>query len=239
MVSEDINSPAARKQTPKHVQSLEKEKQNQACPALSTSQILRDNTSNNPENEYCYSPLLGPGSIRLLRLMAHTDKNAGIECQLFDYPLQELGEVTHLYEALSYVWGDLNNLRSISVDKRDLHITINLHAALLYLRDRLIDRNVWIDAICIDRKDAIEKGIQVRYMAEIYSKASRVILWLGEAADKSNRALEEIHLAIDEMSTKPLVDQLTKQTILTLLQRSWFKRIWVGQQTSNGIDIHH
>jgi hypothetical protein len=73
-----------------------------------------------------------------------------------------------------------------SVDKRDLHITINLHAALLCLRDRLIDRNVWIDAICINQKDATEKGIQVRYMAEMCSKASRVILWLGEAADNSD-----------------------------------------------------
>jgi hypothetical protein len=237
--SEGINSLAVRKQTHKHVQSLEKEKQDQACLALSTAQTLPNDADDKPENKYRYSPLPGPGSIRLLRLMAHTDKNAGIECQLFDYPLQKLGEVTHLYEALSYVWGDLKDLWSISVDKYNLPITINLYAALLCLRDHFIDRIIWVDAICINQEDVIEKGMQVRYMAEIYSKASRVILWLGEAADDSDRALEEIHLAIDEMSTKPSVDQLTKHAILTLLQRSWFERIWVREQTSNGIDIHH
>jgi hypothetical protein len=237
--SESINSPATRKQTHKHVQSLKKEEQDQACPALSTSQTLRNDADDNPENKYRYSPLPRPGSIRLLRLMAHTDENTRIECRLFDYPLQELGEGTHLYEALSYVWGDPNNLRSISIDKHDLPITINLHAALLCLRDRFIDRTIWVDAICINQGDVIEKGMQVRYMAEIYSKASRVIVWLGEAENDSDRALEEIRLAADEMSTESLVNKLNKQAILKLLQRSWFKRIWVREQTFNGIDIHH
>jgi len=171
--------------------------------------------------------------------MAHTDEKARIGCRLFDYPLQELGEGTHLYEALSYVWGDSNNLRSISVDEHDLPITINLHAALSSLRDRFIDRIIWVDAICINQGDVEEKGMQVQYMAEIYSKASRVIVWLGEAENDSDRALEEIRLAADEMSSKPLVNKLAKQAILTLLQRSWFQRIWVREQTFSSIDIHH
>ena len=171
--------------------------------------------------------------------MADTDENARIKCRLFYYPLQELGEWTHLYEALSYVWGDLNNLQSISVDEHDLSITINLHAALLCLRDRFIDRIIWVDAICINQGDEIEKGMQVRYMAEIYSKASRVIVWLGDAENDSDRALEEIRLAADEMSTKPLVNKLANQAILLLLQRSWFKRIWVREQKFNSIDINH
>ncbi|KAK3179011.1 hypothetical protein OEA41_001150 [Lepraria neglecta] len=238
--SEDINSPATRKQTHKYVQSLKKKKQDQLCLALSTPQTLRNDADNNPENKYRYSPLPGPGSIRLLRLMAHTDENAPIECLLFDYPLQELGEGTHLYEALSYVWGDSNNLRSSSIDKHDLLITINLYTALSYLRDRFIDRIIWVDAICINQGDMEEKGMQVQYMSEIYSKASRVIVWLGEAENDSDLALEEIRLAADEMS-EPLVNEPTKQAILTLLQRSWFKRIWVREQTFNSelIEMYH
>jgi hypothetical protein len=235
--SEDINSPVTPKQTRKHVQSL-KEEQDQACPALSTSQTVWNDSDHNPDNKYRYSPLPGPGCIRLLRLVAHTDEKARIECRLFNYPLQELGEGTHLYEALSYVWGNPNNPRSISIDKHDLTITINLHAALLCLRDRFIDRIIWIDAICINQGDMIEKGMQVRYMAEIYGKASRVIVWLGEAENDSDRALEELRVTADVMSTEPLVNKPTKQAILALLQRSWFKRIWVREQTFNSIDIY-
>ncbi len=233
--SKDINSPATRKQKHKYVQGLKKNEQDQLCLALSTPQILRNDADNHPENKYCYSPLPGPGSIRLLRLMAHTDENAPIECLLFDYPLQELGEGTHLYEALSYVWGDSSNLRSSSIDKHDLLITKNLYTALLYLRDRFIDRIIWVDAICINQGYKTEKGMQVRYMSKIYSKASRVIVWLGEAENDSDRALEEIRLAADEMSNA-LVNKLTKQAILTLLQRPWFKRIWVREDsgTSGG-----
>ena len=47
-------------------------------------------------------------------------------------------------------------------------------------------------------------------MAEIYSNASRVIVWLGEADKDSNQALENIHLAADDRSTKPSIDELNK-----------------------------
>ncbi|CAH0055779.1 unnamed protein product [Clonostachys solani] len=56
-----------------------------------------------------------------------------------------------------------NNLR--------LLITANLHLALSHLRDSLIDH-----AICINQEDNGEKGQQVRSMAKIYAKASRVIV---------------------------------------------------------------
>ena len=38
----------------------------------------------------------------------------------------------------------------------------------------------WIDAICIDQTNFVEKGQQVRIMGEIYTGAKRVILWLGK-----------------------------------------------------------
>jgi hypothetical protein len=223
---EDMNTLATSKQTHKYVQRLKKEEQDQACLALSTSQILRNDAKDSPENRYHYSPLPEPGSIRLLRLIP-SDENAHIECQLFDYPLQELGEGTHLYEALSYAWGDSNNLRSIFVNEHSLPITTNLHSALLCLRNRFIDRILWVDALCIHQNDNEEKGQQIRLMAEIYSKASRVIIWLGEAEKDSDLALEKIHLAADDPSANFLDNELSKQAIRTLLQRPWFKRIWV------------
>lgn len=41
----------------------------------------------------------------------------------------------------------------------------------------------WIDAICINQKDKMEKSKQVRLMESIYRSANRVIVWLGESDD--------------------------------------------------------
>ncbi|RYP78247.1 hypothetical protein DL771_000724 [Monosporascus sp. 5C6A] len=183
------------------------------------------------EDKYQYSPLPGSGSIRLLRLMPHEDKNARIQCQLFDYPLRDSSEGTHLYEALSYVWGDDGNRQPILIDNHELKVTSNLHAALLRLRDRLLQRVIWIDAICINQGDANEKGQQVQSMANIYAKASRVIVWLGEAAADSDQAIEDIRTAAEQFSGF-LISGTGQQAILTLLQRPWFQRIWVLQEVA-------
>lgn len=89
---------------------------------------------------YSYSLLPLGSNIRLLRLMPRKDGIAPIPCQLFDYSLQESSKKTHLYEALSYAWGGSDKPRSISIDKYNLPVTVNLHAALSRLRDRFIER---------------------------------------------------------------------------------------------------
>ena len=73
------------------------------CATLSTSQTSPNDASNSLENKYYYSPLPRLGTIRLLCLLPHKDQIAPIECQLFDYRLQEPDRETHLYDALSYV----------------------------------------------------------------------------------------------------------------------------------------
>ena len=53
--------------------------------------------------QYNYSSLLQkPNAIRLLRLLPSKDESADIQCELFDYSLDE-SYGAHLYEALSYV----------------------------------------------------------------------------------------------------------------------------------------
>ncbi|KOC14041.1 hypothetical protein AFLA70_24g004692 [Aspergillus flavus AF70] len=94
---------------------------------------------------------------------------------------------------------------------------------------------LWVDAVCINQQDEQEKGYQIQLMPTIYSRASHVIVWLGEAADNSDRALEDIRLAADDEFSiyklgKPPGKDYT--AILTLLQRPWFRRIWVLQEIS-------
>jgi hypothetical protein len=185
-------------------------------------------------SQYCYSPLSpGANNIRLLRLMPHaiesTERTELLQCEIFEYSLQDVGKRTHLYEALSYTWGGEEKPYSIAVKEQNLSITTNLYVALLRLRDRSLERIIWIDAICINQEDPEEQSQQVQLMAIIYSKAHRVLVWLGEAADDIEGALEDIQRAANEESTEHLYKKMNEKAIFNLLQRQWFQRIWVRE----------
>ncbi|KUJ13497.1 HET-domain-containing protein [Mollisia scopiformis] len=171
--------------------------------------------------------------IRLLRLLPHESRNAAIQCQLFNYTLQDSGRRTHPYEALSYVWGDLVNLESISIGGYELPVTQNLYKALSHLRHRSIDRILWVDAVCINQYDTMEKERQIRFMAKIYAQASCVVVWLGECADNSDQALEEIRVAAGgKKSSNQSNLTMIHKAVSSLLQRPWFRRIWVLQEVA-------
>lgn len=181
-------------------------------------------------SQYPDSPL-SPRSdgIRLLRLMPCKDDNAIIQCQLLNYSLSDSRNGTHLYEALSYVWGDPDHTVPIFIGEHRFRVTENLHAALLRLRDRSVERILWVDAICINQADEQEKERQIQSMARIFGQANRVIVWLGKAGDSSERALEEIRVAASK-STNSANDETIRGSVLKLLQRRWFQRIWVRGQ---------
>lgn len=182
-------------------------------------------------SSYTYSLLPASGdNIRLLRLLPSEDEAAPLHCELRDYSLQRSTPRIHLYEALSYVWGDPDITLPISVNKKQFQVTVNLHAALLRLRDHSFERIMWIDAICIDQNNNEERKQQVQLMARIYSTAHRVIVWLGEETVEIEGALEHIQLIVDEEHTEipeSWMEKLKQDRILKLLQNPWFQRIWV------------
>lgn len=92
------------------------------------------------------------------------------------------------YEALSYTWGKIVRHLPISVtiagesveDEKALFATPQLIMALKRLRFSSGSRFLWIDQLCIDQENDEEKGPQIQLMADIYKKANRVVMWLGE-----------------------------------------------------------
>lgn len=201
----------------------------------------------NPKSTYRYTPL-SVNSIRLLQLQPRSDEHAPIQCQLFEYPLIDSGKGTHLYEALSYVWGSEKKPRCVLTNEGDVYIGENLHAALLRLRDRSLDRIIWADAICINQDDLEERVCQVKMMAKIYAGAIRVVVWLEAATDgrpvdseatvDGYRALEAISRAADGRQ-KTSDDETSRLAIRKLLQRSWFERMWVRhRQSRDSIEIY-
>jgi hypothetical protein len=97
------------------------------------------------------------------------------------------------FESISYVWGPAEDPQTIFIGEsgqETLSVTRNMREALPYLRDAKKPRVLWIDAICVNQKDLEERSSQVRRMAWIYSKAKRVIVWLGPASTDSHVALD-------------------------------------------------
>jgi hypothetical protein len=166
-------------------------------------------------------------SIRLLRLKPDKDKSADIHCELFEYSLQECSR-SHLYEALSYVWGGSQKNLHVFIRSCSFGVTDNLHAALLQLRNPTLERILWVDAICIDQTNQKEKEHQIQMMAMVYGQANRVIVWLGEAAECSEQALTQILVARGDMFTHPPSNDTIGKQVIALLQRPWFRRVWVS-----------
>ncbi|KAB8277230.1 heterokaryon incompatibility protein-domain-containing protein [Aspergillus minisclerotigenes] len=177
----------------------------------------------------------------MIRLLPHEDKSAPIQCELFNYDLSETGLGTHLYQALSYVWGSEMKPESIILNGCIFHVTANLHTALLYLRNRQLERILWVDAICINQDEGDqghEKSKQIPLMRTIYAQAERVIVWLGDATENGDKALEEIESSDEEIhipgeAAEYFDDPDPRENYDAyerLLQRDWFSRIWVLQE---------
>lgn len=132
--------------------------------------------------------------IRLLELLPARRKSSPIRCRLNTVRLSNACD----YEALSYCWGDPSPSTHIHLssapdsDSQLFSVGPNLHSALRHLRDAKVSRILWIDAICIDQNNEREKPTQVKSMGEIYGRATQVVIWLGEEADKSHKAFKMI-----------------------------------------------
>ncbi len=117
-----------------------------------------------------------------------------------------LQHITHpphtAYTALSYVWGDSNITRPISLlhhskydtksdainDFHQFQVTTNLERALRHLRRETNTVILWIDAICIDQNNLRERESEVKRMGSIYATASSVAVWLGLYHEESDPA---------------------------------------------------
>jgi hypothetical protein len=72
------------------------------------------------------------------------------------------------YEALSYVWGSKTGDRLLYYEGKVVLTTQNCEEALRSLRRSSTARALWIDAICIDQTNLLERNAQVDLMGDVY-----------------------------------------------------------------------
>jgi hypothetical protein len=178
-------------------------------------------------------------SIHEVRLIRWTDTldetDSEVRCELVYRSLDE----NPAYAALSYVWGDTEPAQRIFVDGKDVSVAPNLYGALRRLRHTGCD--IWVDALCINQQNNIEKGAQVQLMARIYQQADNVISWLGEGGDGVDVAVDFFRLLKDELH-KPTDSfmrtlQSEEEWLITtwlavrqLLQHPYWGRVWILQE---------
>jgi hypothetical protein len=169
-----------------------------------------------------------------IRLVTLLPQSAGLPifCNMSHVSL----ESEPIYEALSYTWGAREALTTISFNDRTMVVRRNLWMALSHLRHLTEPRVLWIDAICIDQSNNDERRSQVSKMFKIYEQASMVAVWLGEQEDGSDRAFESLEIiakfASNRRSGEDLLEENAVDTtaILTLCQRTYWKRLWIIQE---------
>ena len=214
-----------------------------------------------------YTEQLQGRNIRLLRILPG-DPESTIEVELIEASLDNLPQ----YEALSYVWGDAEITQQIVCNGRPFQITINLTKALRRLRSRSRTTSsehqpstssslLWVDAICIDQSCLPERNHQVSLMKEIYSKAQRVYVWLGD--QDSNKQDEAIAVAaiqllcsddsilseefrsvsaqdFEQMAIqRGLIDSVTSlwARLHTLFTSRWYSRVWCVQEVALACEV--
>lgn len=104
----------------------------------------------------------------------------------------KIGDPEKPYIALSYVWGKPKRKSSLQLapSGRLVNITKNAEIVLLNVRERDRPQRVWIDGICINQEDVKERSHQVTLMGAIFSGASSVLIWLGEADEHTGSVFD-------------------------------------------------
>lgn len=118
----------------------------------------------------------------------------------------DLDQIDQPYEAISYAWGNATVFCPMECNLATLQIPRSLLKALKVFRYGESDhpRFLWADSICIDQHNVEERSSQVQLMRQIYTRASKVLIWLGHSDVK------ETELALDlvcQIANTEMVDQ--------------------------------
>lgn len=183
---------------------------------------------------------LGEGFFRLFKLADQDPSTNGISLELTTCHISQAPS----YTAISYCWGDKSDgTATISCCGAPLEVWQNLYDLLCRIQRKTINSWYWCDAICIKQGDdeaaVSEKRQQIAFMETIFSRASPVQIWLGDASAEEELAF--LALAnICANTNYESVDQTLRafpheadpiwHLWTQILIRDWFGRIWTVQE---------
>lgn len=186
--------------------------------------------------------------IRVVRVDAIIDGIPHCSLSLLDLDLNGCSP----FKALSYVWGPMLPQRTIYIEGHEFSIRQNLFDFLQTSHASAHD-HLWVDQICIDQQDVDERNHQVQLMADIYSNAVEVLIWLGLAENSDICAINHIaerqydgyienalRARYTELATDPIYTMPSEalqpppeplfSCICKFLEKSYWNRLWIVQE---------
>lgn len=191
---------------------------------------LRDSKEIFDRAELFHYPTVADGDAFRLAVIQPGTGNSVVEVSLI---WEASKQPARNYCGLSYCWGSVQRDAAILVDGFKFPVTSNLLNALQNLRKPRTTFIIWIDQICINQEDHRERSHQVSIMKHIFNRAMKIYVWLGEADNRSDKLFEYAKkLKRGDDSPKSVLNRLMGQrelrhAIQDLLERPWFKRVWV------------
>jgi hypothetical protein len=150
-----------------------------------------------------YRPLRQGSNIRLLRL-SRSSLEAHSPLVMTEHCLDvEAAEVPEFF-GLSYCWGSPCRTQTLLVNESSIKISENLNRGLKELAklDEYNEALFWIDQICVNQQDLVERSHQVTMMHRIYQTAVKTVIWLfsppgpsgvPESYDRGWKLAEELY----------------------------------------------
>ncbi|KAK2005688.1 HET-domain-containing protein, partial [Colletotrichum eremochloae] len=198
-------------------------------------------------NAYHYEPLCTEDAVRLVVLIPAAKEAAPLRCSIIQ---RQRSTQSEAYSALSYTWGTYEFTRTLEIesdgDTSYMRITLNLDTALRQFRASVKEICLWIDAICLNQNDEVEKAQQIPLMGHIYGEAKMVHIWLGPA-DHMTPSLFTFFRVISRLAESE--QNTMAERVASLLRklcghdnvaglgalhkfflRPWFSRRWVIQE---------
>lgn len=183
-----------------------------------------------------------PNELRMCRFVEDSDYVCAV---LETFPVNG----SHIqYTALSYTWGspqhDPDKQWKIKIGENFLPALDSVRSFTEALRSKgtLLDGTWWwIDSICIDQANMLERSQHVFRMKDIYRSAHKTVVWLGGKSDDSERALDFVCL-LNKLSRAGQSDEEMRLllqrsdhqsdwvALRNLFLRKWWTRVWTIQE---------
>ncbi|KAK0646879.1 heterokaryon incompatibility protein-domain-containing protein [Cercophora newfieldiana] len=138
----------------------------------------------------------------------------------------------------------------ITINAHPFLVHHNLHLCMLHLRSPTHPLKLWIDAVCINQDDTDECNKQVAIMSFIYSRADKVIAWLGAkpfpnqqnpfhcmSMDWKAGESSQLGAALAGDAKMRYTTILDKHTLSRLADSSYWTRLWIVQEACLAYDL--
>lgn len=135
----------------------------------------------------------------------------------------------------------------VHVNNHMLDIPLSAEVVLRRMRDAQCERTVWIDSLCIDQTDMVDRNYNVQLMCDIYSSTALGLIWLGEDNGRAERTFESLRALYEEARSEtddfrnfkktlwpgwfdayrpPSAVQFNAEDLATFFKLPWFSRLW-------------